>query len=350
MGRGHARTKVITKSISNDKHEVNDMFNQLLGNEDSLDIEIVKDKYNKLKNEIEKVYKLLESFKKTIYLKVLKDLDNINMYIKNIDGFIEDAKTIIPDHIEDDKLIRHYLNIKENKIIKDSINICKNLIIYKKYIEDNEKLNDNFIKSSKTKELQIFPFCNFDIKTIYYYNKIDNSVKKYLLIFLNMIYTATYEIYNIITSPDIDISKFSNIIIESIKKSQKMIPRAGRAFKKIEQSVQMLQDNFASYYQDMVQLKSPEVLLESFVQDVARSDDSENGVDLELAQQFKRIAMFYRKQSAGRVKDPRINQIFSMLDHNFSMLNMKDTKEFESDDEETEEININEEKECKSED
>ncbi len=342
MGRGQGRTKVISKSIG-DNEGVGDMFNQLLGDEKSLDLDIVKDKYNKLKNEIEKVCKLLESFKKTIYLKVLKDLDGINLYIKNVDGFVEDAKFIIPDDITDDKLIRHYLTIKENKVIKDCIHICKNLIIYKKYIEDNENLSDNFIKSSKTKELQIFPFCSFDIKTIYFYNKIDNSVKKYLLIFLNMMYTATFEIYNIITSPDIDITKFSSVIIESVAAAKKMIPRANKAFMKIEQSIDLLQSNFSNYFRDMVESRSPETLISSFISDVAQ-EESNSGVDLELAQQFKRIAMFYRKKSSGRVKDPRVNQIFELLDKNFAMLKVEDEKEFTSDDENEEEIEINEEK------
>jgi hypothetical protein len=163
MGRGSgSKTKIIKQS--EDQDGISDMFNQLLGDEKSLDIEIIKDKYLKLKTNIERVYKLLESFKKTIYCKVLKDFPNINFYKTNIENFITDAKSIFPDDIEDTRLIRHYLSIKENKIIKDSIHICKNLVIYKKYIEDNENLSDNFIKSSKTHELKIFPFCDLNFK------------------------------------------------------------------------------------------------------------------------------------------------------------------------------------------
>ena len=72
MGRGSgSKTKIIKQS--EDQDGISDMFNQLLGDEKSLDIEIIKDKYLKLKTNIERVYKLLESFKKTIYCKVLKD-------------------------------------------------------------------------------------------------------------------------------------------------------------------------------------------------------------------------------------------------------------------------------------
>ena len=343
MGRGNgSKTKVIKQSV--DQDGISDMFNQLLGDEKSLDIDIIKDKYLKLKTDVERVYKLLESFKKTIYCKVLKDFANINFYKTNIENFIIDAKSIFPEEIEDRNLVRHYLSIKENKIIKDSIHICKNLVIYKKYIEDNENLSDNFIKSSKTHELKIFPFCDFDIKFIYNFSKIDESIKKYILIFLNMLYTTTFDIYQVITSPDIDISKFSEIIIGSIAQAKKMIPRANKAFKKIEESVELLQNNFGGYYKDFISTKNPSIIIENFILDCGKESTNDN-MDLDLARQFKKIAMFYKKKSAGKIKDPRVNQIFELLDKNFAMLDIKDgdEKDFDSDEEIDEEADVSKE-------
>ena len=335
MGRGNSfKTKVIKQNIEQDG--MADMFNQLLGDEKSLDINIIRDKYLKLKTNIERVYKLLESFKKTIYIKVLTNLPNISIYIRNIEGFIEDAKCTFPENIDDKDLIRFYLNVKEHKVIKDCIHICKNLIIYKKYIENNENLSDSFIKSSKNRDINIFPFCDFDIKYIYSFSKIDDSIKKYILIFLNMLYNTTYEIYQIITSPDVDISKFSDIIISSIAQAKKMVPRAGRAFKKIEESVELLQNNFEGYYKDFISTKNPTIIIENFVMDCAKEQD--DNVDLDLARQFKKIAMFYKKKSAGKIKDPRINQIFEMLDKNFAMLDVKDEDVSSDDEEEVENV------------
>ena len=54
--------------------------------------------------------------------------------------------------------------------------------------------------------------------------------------------------------------------------------------------------------------------------------------------------MFYKKKSAGKIKDPRINQIFEMLDKNFAMLDVKD-EDVSSDDEDIEvEVEIEEKK------
>jgi hypothetical protein len=343
MARGQgSKVKVIKQNI--DQQGLSEMFNQLLGDEKSLDINIIKDKYTRLKTDIERIYKLLESFKNTIYNKVLNDQHNIDIYRKNIDGFITDCKEIFPENLTDGEIVRFYKNIKEHKIVKDCIHICKNLIIYKKYIEDNDNLSDIFIKSSKTHDLVIFPFCNFDIKFIYTIVKVDDSIKKYLLIFMNMLYNTSYDIYQIITSPDIDISKFSDIIVESIKQARKMIPRANKAFKKIEESVELLKDNFQNYYKDFITTKNPTIIIENFILDVSKENSSE--IDLDLARQFKKIVMFYQKKSQGKIKDPRINQLFEMLNKNFDMLNVKDkdVKLSDDDDENVEEIDVSDSK------
>ena len=220
--------------------------------------------------------------------------------------------------------------------------MCKNLIIYKKYIENNDNLSDNFIKSSKTHELVIFPFCNFDIKFIYTIVKIDDSIKKYLLIFMNMLFNTSYDIYQIITSPDIDISNFSDIIVDSIKQAKKMIPRANKAFRKIEESVELLKDNFQNYYKDFITTKNPTIIIENFILDVSKENSGE--VDIELARQFKKIVMFYQKKSQGKIKDPRVNQLFEMLNKNFDMLNIKekDINELDGDDEKNVDSNSDE--------
>ena len=51
MGRGNNRIKVVKQNI--DQQGMSDMFNQLLGDEKSLDINIIRDKYMKLKTNIE---------------------------------------------------------------------------------------------------------------------------------------------------------------------------------------------------------------------------------------------------------------------------------------------------------
>lgn len=60
MGRGNNKIKIVKQNI--DQQGMSDLFNQLLGDEKSLDINIIRDKYLKLKTNIERIYKLLDSF------------------------------------------------------------------------------------------------------------------------------------------------------------------------------------------------------------------------------------------------------------------------------------------------
>lgn len=156
-----------------------------------------------------------------------------------------------------------------------------------------------------------------------------------------MLYNTCFDVYQIITSPDIDISKFSDLIVESIKQAKKMIPRANKAFRKIEESVELLKDNFQNYYKDFVTTKNPTIIIENFILDVSKENSGD--VDLELARQFKKIVMFYQKKSQGKIKDPKVNKLFEMLNKNFEMLNVKDTDITLSDNEEEniEEITTN---------
>ena len=80
MARGRGKVKMIKQNV--DQQGLSDIFNQLLGDENSLDIQIIKDKYLRLKTDINRIYKLLESFHNTIYNKVLKDQLNVEMYKK----------------------------------------------------------------------------------------------------------------------------------------------------------------------------------------------------------------------------------------------------------------------------
>src|SRR5437899_3172905 len=77
--------------------------------------------------------------------------------------------------------------------------------------------------------------------------------KQYLLLSISMMFNKCREIHRIVTSPDIDVKKFSNVIIESIEKVKGVpeLNRCNEAFNKIRDSVKLLEDNFSDYYKDM---------------------------------------------------------------------------------------------------
>lgn len=335
MGRGGARIKTIkSKNILGDEEkDLASAFGQIFGEAGNMDFDIAMDKLNKLKSNILRVVKFMESFDKTIYGKVLPNVNGyseakIANYKSNMSGFIEDCK-IISDWSEFGKspsdVIVFYRQSKENKVVKDCISMCRQLIKFKKSLENIDDLSGDFIKSSKTKDLQVFTFCDFDIKYLYVYGDIDDSTKKYILLFLSMLLKSCKEIFEVITSPDIDIEKVSQIVVSVISKTKKMLPRCSKAFSKLESSMDLLKNNFSEYYKDFVSTRDQSTIISNFISDcmkeeTEKAETTSGKMDIELTRQFMEITNFFRRQHAGKIKDPAINNILEFLDKQFKSL------------------------------
>jgi len=174
-------------------------------------------------------------------------------------------------------------------------------------------------------------------------DKLKNNVdaKKYVLMFLHMMYNRTYEIYKIITSPDVDVDKFVEIVAKSIDEIKTKIPRCNEAFDKIKNATHLLKDNFGDYYKDFVESENPTIIMENFISDVAQSAEGSP----QLIMQFKRIISFYRKNAEQHMQsNPQLKQVFSMVNSQMSVLeNMgrdKKKNKKKSEDEEASEESI----------
>jgi predicted translin family RNA/ssDNA-binding protein len=340
MGKGNGRVKTIKpkNAMGGDMKELGKVFGDLFSGGSNMDFEIALDKLKKLKSNVVRVQKFLESFDKSVYGKVMSNDTFIKTYRTNIQNFVEDCKTIT-DYEEYGKTINEvvsfYQSSKENKVVKDCIGICRRIVRYKKYLEDIDNLDDSFLRSSNLADLKIFPFCDFDIKYLYVYGNIDESVKKYIMIFLSMILKSTKEIFEVVTSPDIDIDKMSKIVVEVIASTKKLLPRCGKAFDKIEKSLDLLKNNFGEYYKDMVSSKDQSVIISNFIADCSKDtgdgDEDEGNVDIELTRQFAQITNFFRKNSAGKIKDPRVNELLNFLDKQFKSLDIDEDEDNSSD-------------------
>lgn len=320
-----AKVKVIKSSV--DVKDLNEVFGQMFGQGQNMDFEIAMDKLNKLRSNMSRVSKLLESFDKTILSKVLEQTEEISRYKKALRDFSSDCKQIS----EWSEFGRNptevgifYKQCKESKTVADCISMCRVLNKFKKSLE--EEISDDFIKSQSTKDLILFPFCELDIKFLYVYGNVDDSVKKYIMVFLSIILKSTKEIYEVITSPDIDIDKISKIVVDVIASTKKMLPRCGKAFAKLESSMELLKKNFSDYYKDFLSTKDQSTIITNFISDCTREEmdrsDESGKSDIELTRQFMEITNFFRKQSAGKVKDPAIAQILEFLDRQFESLNI----------------------------
>lgn len=323
MTRGRGKVRVSKKNGGVSADELGNVFNQLLGDEKSLDPVIVMDKYNKLISNIDTIKKLLDKFKENILINKFSENKTISsIYVGEINDFIEKCDDVLSLKADLSNVIHVYREIKNNDLIKTILYTCKKLLPYAKHLEDVDSLNESFIHNSIGITIELFSFTKLNFKTIFNSPMMGVDNKKYVLIVLSMIFTKSYDIYNLVTSPDIDIDKFSKVIIDSIQQAKKVIPRCDKAFRKIARSVDLLKNNFNGYYKDFIESESPTIILEHFILDLSKDLDS----DAETIRQFKRIVMHYQKRynECGKNSDPKLSQMFNTINEKFKLLETDD--------------------------
>jgi|ERR1700678_2335089 len=347
------KNKVNTATKTMKDPELIDMFNKMIGTSEP-DPYIVIPKYeNILKNSNETIC-ILESF---INSPCIKSLNSFNKGINEISEFVNNSKiqleTFKNDEIltNDDlksisnipinfkhklsKLGEYYGKLKDCSLVNELIMVARNLknvLLLEKTqskssthnLEDKDKLSPNFILNSDGDFLILFNFSSLDFKQLYYYcDSQDNTNNNYILFVLHLIYKKIINIVKDVTSPDINVDKFSELLTNNIDNIRKHIPRCDRAFDKIKQSVGLLKNNFPEYYKDFISSKNPGIIVENFVFDVAKSSVA----DITITRQFRDIITFYRTRMQNNINDPKINKIFQMVGANLDILEEKTTKE-----------------------
>jgi hypothetical protein len=111
------------------------------------------------------------------------------------------------------------------------------------------------------------------------------------------------------------------------------LSRCKRAFRRIEQSVELLQKNFDQYYRDSIASENMCVILENFICDVS----SQGGTDTKLLFEFKTIISYMHEMSekSGQSKNPQVQKIFKTLQKTFETVEHQTSGVEEDDDDAT---------------
>lgn len=332
-----SRVKVKKIKSDVDTGEINHLFSQMTG-ASSADPEIILPKFIKIKSKIIHILKILNHFYKfEPFWNQFTEFSDSKVEIKNFINEISESTGILMDNKEDydklkdlsvEQINSIYKRLKDNKDIKKLIIICSKLKRHKFYLDDTKKLSDVFIKREiGLSYTPLTGICNLDFKVIWISDNLTDVIKTYLLTILHHIYKDTISIYDVIMSPDVDIKSLSGALVGAITKIKKQIPRCNRAFKTIENSVNMLEDNFNKYWIDSVESENPNVILTNFITDVSMNQKA----DADLTRQFKKIIMYLKKASSNRQNDPRIKSLFKILGKNFKLME-ENTPDYKKDD------------------
>jgi hypothetical protein len=195
-------------------------------------------------------------------------------------------------------------------------------------LEVKAELRDGFIVNTDGDTLELFPFCKLNFKAMMLSDRMDVKMRGYTLTVLHLMYNRCIAVVQDLTSPDMDVDKFSELMVNSIGELKKHIPRCDQAFAKIQNSVDLMKNNFGGYYKDFISSQNPTIIAEHFLSDVARDTEA----DPSTTRQFRQIAAFYAKHvNNSGVKDPRIKKMMAMLGSNLDILDgdkkKEDTKE-----------------------
>jgi hypothetical protein len=305
--------KVKTQVKALQDHELTELFQQMI-DPNKADKEVIFPKYEKLSAKITMIARYLSTFATGPVANTFSDVDfetinkKGNEILTNVKSF-----TCTMDNINE-----HWAAFKDCMSIKESIMLQSYLSEYKQYINDKDNLSDHWIKKMSM-GTKVFKFSNLDLYLLWNDTRMTEDLKKYILTVFNGLYRASLEVYQINTSPDVDIERFSEVLTEAIAKVQQVpeLNRCKTAFKKIRESVDLLQENFNGYFKDFVQSQNPSTIIESFIVDVSSKQKSSP----QLTREFRQIIRYYQKMSnQSNIKDPNIKKLFSALDNRMTVL------------------------------
>jgi len=327
--------KMMPKGSAEDADLLNDMFSQMTGAENA-DPDIIIPKLCTLHNllsKYSKIYQLLLNFSEFIdnFPEHKASFLEIVVFIEKIEKLVGTDNTLSETALRNssaDEVNTLYKKLKNTKEVQAIVIISGNLGKYQRYLSDKNNLGDEFIKREPGLSLKPLTFTNLDLKILWSSDKLSVMAKKYILNILSHTYIIGHKMYQTITSPDVDIKKFSRVLINNIDKMKKQIPRCNKAFDIIAKSVSLLENKFDGYYKTSVEAENPSIIIESFIIDVSMSQKA----NASITSQFRKIIMFMKRQSANS-KDPRVSKLFKILNSQFSMMQQETGIDPESDDE-----------------
>jgi hypothetical protein len=313
--------KVEIKKIKTDVggEDISELFNQMLGT-GNVNVDIAYPKYRRMLASLEQVGKMLS---------VLARSPSLGSYSAEIYSFVDQINAVLAAPqvdfegrnvlaIDDEGKVRFssvYKTLKESAVIDAIIVLTDNLAKYKRHFVGEK--TPKFIAGIPG-AWRPFPFSQFDVKSI----AGDAGAVELVLLIFEKLYAAGLKIYEDHSSPDLDIDRLAEVIVENLDKlsNQPELNRCKRAFKKIRQSVDLLKTNFSAYYRNFVSTKNSTVMVENFIADICKGATSS---DFKLKIELMQIIRFYKKKTEGRGLDPKLS---SALDKMMESLNKLDAK------------------------
>lgn len=304
--------------------DMNEMFNQMIG-AGNVNMSIAWPRYCRLRGLTDQIIRVMEMLAGSPFMNTYKTYETVRDEL--LAWCAESRKTAAElfaadfsdyewelDSVEEEQVAefsKAYEAMKKSPLIRSFVIMCDRLVLHKRQLAAG---SSKFIDLMPGASWVPFPFSRLDIKFIFAQHD-DDITRRFFMVVMAKAYELSYEVWNEITSPDVDLEQFSEIIMNSIQQVKKRpeLSRCGRAFKKIESSIGLLKDRFGSYYRDFIQTKNASIIMEHYILDVSKDAKT----DPETTRQFREIIKFYRSQTQ-RIDDPKIRSMIDKVNASLS--------------------------------
>jgi hypothetical protein len=318
MGKTRIKTKAVIaggkrkRDIKRDVAELNDMFTTLFEDKDS-EREIILPKILDLHEHLDKFCKIFDCFTESntffeSFPEYEEERQNIIDFIQHTreNANISDEKTIDTyNDMNTQDLNEEYRRIKECSEVKEIMVTCSNLSVVKKAENEKGEIPNNFIRQEPGVEFCPFSFAPINFKVVWDSGKTDELpvINIFLISLFKNVYEVSHKIYEIITSPSVDVKRMSVLLMTHISLLRHNIPGCDDAFNKIERNVSTLENNFAGYYKASLQTNNPSLMVENFIIDVANEGGERRNI--RMSSQFRKIIGFLH----NNVNNASLNQV-----------------------------------------
>lgn len=320
------KVKTVKVPLVSKQDGVTDMFNQMVGAGETLNMSIVYPKYKHMRDQLlSSIVKLL-SFLENALKQSKVPFDEVTTFRTQIEAWIETGFNIdLTDFewdlnaVDDEVKKRFSAQYSQNKIhplMNTLIKIYDSLLPYQKHIENVDALSWKFIINMAGVDWSPLVFTKLNLKNLFICA--NDANKRLYITILSKLFTFTRQVHTNAVSPDVDVDQFITVLEDNMEQMQKKVPelaRCKKAFGKIKESIGLLKDRFNGYYRDFVETKDSTIMMQNFILDVSKESNS----DPQTLQEFRKIIEYYRKMSQQNKssKDPKMQALFSKLSDTF---------------------------------
>jgi hypothetical protein len=315
----------IPDSAKQDIGMMSGMFKQLTGAVDS-DIHMLLPKIKELKKLVGnygKVLTIISNVKSTCiavpeWAPILKELATEGKKLLSCVAQITVPTSISLNDETRSAINKQYKQIKNHPIINNMIVMASKLKPYAVNLTDSKDMSGKFINRIPGVCFQPLTYSVLDFKRFWNHENSSSQLKNSLMSLLFHTFSKGTAIFKITTSPNINIKEFAKKIVGSVGSLKKRIPGCDSAFGVISNSVKLMEDNFNGYYREAIAVKNPQLIIESFVKDVATTQTKTTG----SVMQFHKIIKHLNQRKSGKKRDPKVDQMFDALHKQMSLMDV----------------------------